>query len=132
MEFEKNLARIREAGVEIVEHRATDATSMERSAEGKLQIGFSTASPSGAGAGAGMVMVDEGVLATGRWQELPNYSSNRHCPDIWPASRLSDQLDDAIADEMAKRAAEGNPDKTFRVAVVGTSLSATDALKSCL
>ncbi len=119
--FEENLKYLEGLGIKVIRHPKTEVTSLEKLTDGKLKLGFD---------GSEDLVVSDCILATGTWPNKPRSQSNRYLSEIWPVQNLRKNIDKIIAEEIAQRAAEGNPNREIRIAIEGSSLSAIDVLKT--
>lgn len=124
--FSDEMKNLREAGITIQEHTQSPVTDIVKTGE-KYALAVERDSRV-----EKFEDLDNVVLATGRWANKTNAKSNRYIEDIWPAQHLKKQIEQISQEEISRRTIAGDSDKTIRIAIEGSRLSAIDATKTLL
>jgi hypothetical protein len=121
-QFEMAIAALEAKGIKVVRHTKSEVTSLTKRDDGKLVLGFNGAE----------LTVDSAFVASGPWFNIPPQESSRDFKKIWPISELVENVEAAIAEEIAERKAQGNPNDEFVLVIEGKGLSAADVAKTLL
>ncbi len=118
--FEEALQKIRDHGINVVEHRQTEITALEKITDGQIALGFKDQTTN----------FSDVILTTGRWRLQDSEHKPRQIPEIWPISEFKSELNKILHEEIKLRQEAGDENKEIKIAIQGQSLTAIDALKT--
>lgn len=110
--------RLRSMNVDVVLHGKTEATDLKPKTGSGYQVSMHSAQ------GQTEIEADQVVLTTGHWQRDNATFQGQKIQNIWPSQNLVDELWDLSAKLTTK--------PSMNIAILGSSLSAIDALKTVI